>query len=39
LDRNEINEEIYPSTLDPHKLMDMVDGITDDKLLKDITKV
>ena len=37
LDKNEIDEEIYPAVLDPHKLMDLIDCMND-KLLESITK-
>ena len=37
LDKNEIEEEIYPAVLDPHKLMDLIDCM-DDTVLKSITK-
>lgn len=37
LDKNEIEEEIYPAVLDPHKLMDLIDCMND-KLLESITK-
>ena len=37
LDKGEIDEVIYPGTLDPHKLMDFVDCM-DNELLASITK-
>lgn len=37
LDQNEIAEEIYPATLDPQNLMDLVDSM-DDRLLASITQ-
>ena len=37
LDKKEIEEIIYPATLDPEKLLDVVDCM-DDALLASITK-
>ena len=37
LDKEELDEEIYPASLDPEKLRDFMDSV-DDQLLASITK-
>lgn len=37
LDKKDIGEEIYPATIDPHKLLDFIDCL-DDRLLNGFTK-